>query len=355
MKKMHVILFLVILTLASFVTAGDITRSFSSSSIKMNEILDVRLTVTLSPDESFYVIEEHVPSGWIITNPGGGVVANQRVITWVVFQNPVSTTYTYTVQAPPTVGFYDFRGNYTINNSLVRVTGGSSTVETQFQITTTATSGGSSGGGGGGGGSSSVYPQCIDKKDNDQDGLIDYPNDPGCLTSQDNSEELIEICNEKWVCDEWGVCEGGVQVRECTDMNDCGTTRDQLPLEQECEGGRLLISSLEWTKDENVRRNMPYFALVLFVLLAFIIIEEILRRRRRKLIRIKHKDIYEFIKKAESNIKDEKAAGDYYNQARDLFSNHKNHCSEKEKAFIQRELLDLYNRIRRKKESFLEE
>ncbi len=31
-------------------------------------------------------------------------------------------------------------------------------------------------------------PQCKDGKDNDGDGLIDYPADPGCSSRNDNSE-----------------------------------------------------------------------------------------------------------------------------------------------------------------------
>jgi hypothetical protein len=41
------------------------------------------------------------------------------------------------------------------------------------------------GGGGGGGGNA---PQCSDERDNDGDGLIDYPNDPGCVSPQDDDE-----------------------------------------------------------------------------------------------------------------------------------------------------------------------
>jgi len=44
-----------------------------------------------------------------------------------------------------------------------------------------------SGGGGGGGGSSTS--DCEDGNDNDSDGLIDYPNDPGCSSGSDNSED----------------------------------------------------------------------------------------------------------------------------------------------------------------------
>ncbi len=47
---------------------------------------------------------------------------------------------------------------------------------------------GPSGGGGSGGGGSSSSPQCNDGRDNDGDGLKDYPKDTGCSSKVDNSE-----------------------------------------------------------------------------------------------------------------------------------------------------------------------
>lgn len=48
-----------------------------------------------------------------------------------------------------------------------------------------SSSSGSSGGGGGGGGS---RPECRDNRDNDGDGLIDFPEDPGCRSRNDGDE-----------------------------------------------------------------------------------------------------------------------------------------------------------------------
>jgi len=45
-----------------------------------------------------------------------------------------------------------------------------------------------SGGGGGGGGGIAAAAACNDGKDNDGDGLIDYPEDPGCFSLKDKSE-----------------------------------------------------------------------------------------------------------------------------------------------------------------------
>src|SRR3989344_207048 len=63
-----------------------------------------------------------------------------------------------------------------------------STCPGDCEICPTPTPGPGGSGGGSGGGSSSVKSQCFDKKDNDKDGLVDFPNDLGCLNRDDNSE-----------------------------------------------------------------------------------------------------------------------------------------------------------------------
>ncbi|MBW2980810.1 DNRLRE domain-containing protein [Candidatus Woesearchaeota archaeon] len=78
----------------------------------------------------------------------------------------------------------------------------------------------SSGGGGGGG----ARRQCYDRLDNDGDGLIDWPDDPGCVSSYDDDEiNIIEGCSEYWICSGWGECVDSAQLRVCTDVNNCGT------------------------------------------------------------------------------------------------------------------------------------
>jgi hypothetical protein len=54
-------------------------------------------------------------------------------------------------------------------------------------------------------------PECMDKKDNDGDGNIDYPDDTGCSYKQDNDET---DCGD-------GVCEGGETSGTCPE--DCGS------------------------------------------------------------------------------------------------------------------------------------
>lgn len=73
---------------------------------------------------------------------------------------------------------------------------------------------------GGGGGGGDQLQDCRDGKDNDDDGLIDYPSDPGCVSSYD-IDESEETCTESWSCVTWSNCIGGVQSRTCSDANNC--------------------------------------------------------------------------------------------------------------------------------------
>lgn len=73
--------------------------------------------------------------------------------------------------------------------------------------------------GGGGGGQPSLQ-DCRDGKDNDMDGLIDYPADPGCVSSYD-TDESEKTCTQSWICTSWTDCIRGEQTRSCTDSNNC--------------------------------------------------------------------------------------------------------------------------------------
>ncbi len=90
----------------------------------------------------------------------------------------------------------------------------------------------------GGGGGPSATPQCRDRKDNDNDRKIDYPNDPGCLSRNDNSEINTVIingtCTENWECTNYGLCLRGIQIRSCEDTNNCNTFIRKPSFEQLC-------------------------------------------------------------------------------------------------------------------------
>jgi len=44
-------------------------------------------------------------------------------------------------------------------------------------------------------------------------------------------------CTENWDCGEWSACDGGTQIRTCTDLNNCGTTFDKPDESRSCEVG----------------------------------------------------------------------------------------------------------------------
>ncbi len=49
-------------------------------------------------------------------------------------------------------------------------------------------------------------------------------------------EALLQGCTENWDCTEWSECTpAGFQYRNCTDLNDCGTTKNKPPEVKECE------------------------------------------------------------------------------------------------------------------------
>jgi len=42
------------------------------------------------------------------------------------------------------------------------------------------------------------------------------------------------VCQEDWVCADWGECTNGYQNRSCTDSNDCGTSDERPAIRQVC-------------------------------------------------------------------------------------------------------------------------
>ena len=47
----------------------------------------------------------------------------------------------------------------------------------------------------------------------------------------------LEECEEDWSCDEWSECMDGRQIRSCSDLNKCNTTKNKPTEEQSCEMG----------------------------------------------------------------------------------------------------------------------
>lgn len=117
--------------------------------------------------------------------------------------------------------------------------------------------GGGGGGGSSGGGGATITYACSDNKDNDNDGKIDYPNDPGCTTRYDNDEtDTIRITTTITpipVCaNETQTCWDGSQIvsKECINEtkqetnNTCPEKECENELTETCHDGTVITKKL---------------------------------------------------------------------------------------------------------------
>lgn len=115
------------------VNVSYVTRSISKKNIKSNEVvevtLDVYVNVELETDEegvSFAIISENISelisSGWEITDSASGTLS-EETLSWIFFtSNPYNKLkphyeIPYKLQAPSTLGEYNFNGFYIFSNS----------------------------------------------------------------------------------------------------------------------------------------------------------------------------------------------------------------------------------------------
>lgn len=92
---------------------SEITRSFSSSTLNVGEMLNVTINIYLRNSESYYILEDQIPNGFEILDSGTGNTNTPNYIKWIEYQNPQSTSYTYILNATQ-AGNYTFTGEYFI-------------------------------------------------------------------------------------------------------------------------------------------------------------------------------------------------------------------------------------------------
>jgi len=117
--KILSILFLVALITVNSALALDstVTRSFSDNTPDQCSKLTVALAVDINEGETYYVIDEHVPSGCVILDSGTGDTTQPGHIKWVILMSAVDTVYTYNVTIPCNAsGIYSFDGAYMFEN-----------------------------------------------------------------------------------------------------------------------------------------------------------------------------------------------------------------------------------------------
>src|SRR3989344_694777 len=106
----------------------------------------------------------------------------------------------------------------------------------------------------------------------------------GAIPTQPPSQEK-ETCSNSWYCDDWGVCIGVFQARECTDQNQCANelkTEERLCVPREAE---------EFLERRTPFIPIPYwvaaFSLLLLLLIIIIILIKKLIEKKKRIIRIK--------------------------------------------------------------------
>ena len=97
----------------AFADVSTVTRSFSDNTPDQCSNLTVSLTVDVNEGETYYAIDEQVPSGWIISDPGTGYISEPGRIKWILIMDAVDTVYQYKVMVPcDALGIYSFDGIY---------------------------------------------------------------------------------------------------------------------------------------------------------------------------------------------------------------------------------------------------
>jgi len=98
---------------------SNVQRAFSTTLADPDEVVTVTLSIVINGAQSYYAIEEFIPSEWTVVSDGGGSTSDPNLLRWVVYEGVVSTDYVYTVSAPSQTGDYFFSGNYQIEGMSV--------------------------------------------------------------------------------------------------------------------------------------------------------------------------------------------------------------------------------------------
>jgi hypothetical protein len=115
-------------------TTGTISRRFSSNSVPPNTTVAVTLAKNFAYQQGLLLIEEQVPSSFVILSNGGGSVSG-NIIRWALFNNISSGNYTYTVRTSANPGTYSFSGVYSVNGGATQNVIGSTQVTVLNQTT----------------------------------------------------------------------------------------------------------------------------------------------------------------------------------------------------------------------------
>lgn len=102
--------------------ASTVTRSFDNATPNPGSPLVVSITIDVLPPDTFYIIDEVFPAGWVISNPGDGDTAQAGHIKWSLLSGAVSAVKQYTITVPASaLGAAVFSGEFGFDSDLVPV------------------------------------------------------------------------------------------------------------------------------------------------------------------------------------------------------------------------------------------
>jgi len=79
-------------------------------------VIEVNLEVFVG-DANYYIIDERIPEGWVVSDAAGGSTKDPGHIKWVEFSNAKDTIITYKLIAPTNQKTYSFSGNFVLGDS----------------------------------------------------------------------------------------------------------------------------------------------------------------------------------------------------------------------------------------------
>ena len=112
MNKKAILFIAVSMLIAGNAYASTVTRSCTPATLQPGADLTVMLSVDITGNETFYVIDEIVPSGWAVKDAGTGSAEHSGHIKWVEIQGAKDTTVTYTLTASNQTGLATFAGTF---------------------------------------------------------------------------------------------------------------------------------------------------------------------------------------------------------------------------------------------------
>ncbi len=114
MNNKAVLLFAIFVMFFGSAYASTVSRNFSETTVEIDSNVTVTLTVDITGSETYYAIDESIPTGWTVAYADNEPDSIQQSghIKLVVIENATNTTHTYILTAPNQAETTTFLGIY---------------------------------------------------------------------------------------------------------------------------------------------------------------------------------------------------------------------------------------------------